>query len=59
VNTKTQTIIQKLLHQADYYDLLGETYDGQLMREAAAALVESRHDLVRQNLIQEILQGGK
>jgi len=59
VNTKTQTIIQKLLAQADRYDTFGPTFDGQLMREAAAALAEAHNQKVIGGMLVDILKGGK
>jgi hypothetical protein len=52
-------VIHKLLAQADYYDLLGETYDGQLMREAAAALAEAHNQKAITGMFIDILKGGK
>jgi hypothetical protein len=53
------TFIQKLLARADYYDAFGPTYDGQVMREAAAALAEAHNQKVIGGMLVEILKGGK
>jgi hypothetical protein len=53
------SLIQKLLAQADRYDRFGPTFDGQLMREAAAALAEAHNQKVIGGMLVGILKGGK
>jgi hypothetical protein len=55
----TGTLIQKLLAHADRYDTFGPTFDGQLMREAAAALAEAHNQKVIGGMLVGILKGGK
>lgn len=54
---KTSDIIDRLIRRADYYDTFGRTDDGDLLRQAAAALAESRNDQILKNLKTQILKG--
>jgi hypothetical protein len=53
----TGTLIQKLLAQADRYDTFGPTFDGQLMREAAASLAEAHNQKVIGGMLVDIMKG--
>ena len=54
---KTSDIIERLIRRADYYDTFGRTDDGDILREAAAALAEARNEQVLRNLKNDILRG--
>lgn len=54
----TTDIIQRLIEKADYYDTFGETFDGQICREAAAALAESLNAKAISRLQHQILKGN-
>lgn len=51
----TTDLIYRLIERADYHDTFGRTDEGQILREAAAALAEAKNaDRIR-SMIQEIL----
>ena len=54
---KTSDIIERLIRKADYYDTFGRTDDGDILREAAAALAEARNNQILSNLKTQILRG--
>jgi hypothetical protein len=50
-------LIQRLIEKADYHDTFGRTDDGDILREAAAALAEARNQKTIDALLQNILKG--
>ena len=53
----TADLIQRLIEKADYHDTFGRTDEGDILREAAAALAEARNEKVIRKLIDNILEG--
>jgi hypothetical protein len=53
----TANLIHRLMLAADYQDHLGETLEGALLREAAAALAEARNTQAIHELQHKILKG--
>jgi predicted CopG family antitoxin len=54
-NMNTADLIQRLIEKANYHDTFGRTDEGDILREAAAALAEAKNaDRIR-GMIQEIL----
>jgi len=52
----TASLIERLIAQADIHDKFGPTYDGQICREAAAALAEAKNEKVIGNMLVDILK---
>ena len=53
----TTDLIYRLIERADYHDTFGRTDEGDLLREAAAALAEARNEKAIRKLIDNILEG--
>ena len=51
----TADLIQRLIEKANYHDTFGRTDEGDILREAAAALAEARNADQIRGMIQEIL----
>ena len=54
-NMNTADLIQRLIEKANYHDTFGRTDEGDILREAAAALAEARNADQIRGMIQEIL----
>jgi len=52
----TADLIQRLIEKANYHDTFGRTNEGDILREAAAALAEARNENAIRNLIDDILE---
>ena len=52
----TADLIQRLIEKADYHDTFGRTDEGDILREAAAALAEARNEKAIQAMIHDILE---
>lgn len=53
----TTDLIHRLIERADYHDAFGRTDEGQILREAAAALAEAKNENVIRGMIHQILEG--
>jgi hypothetical protein len=53
----TTDLIYRLIERADYHDTFGRTDEGQILREAAAALAEAKNENVIRGMIHQILEG--
>lgn len=53
----TSDLIHRLIERADYHDAFGRTDEGQILREAAAALAEAKNTETIRKLIDNILEG--
>lgn len=53
----TADLIQRLIEKAIYHDTFGRTDEGDILREAAAALAEARNENAIRGMIHEILEG--
>ena len=56
-NMNTADLIQRLIEKANYHDTFGRTDEGDILREAAAALAEARNEKAIRKLIDNILEG--
>ena len=52
----TATLIQRLIDRANMHDTFGRTDDGDILREAAAALAEAKNEKVIGNMLVDILK---
>ena len=52
----TADLIQRLIEKANYHDKFGRTDEGDILREAAAALAEARNEKAIRKLIDDILE---
>lgn len=52
----TADLIQRLIARANYHDTFGDTDEGKILREAAAALAEARNEKAIQAMINNILE---
>ena len=52
----TATLIQRLIKRADMHDAFGRTDEGDILREAAAALAEAKNEKVIGNMLVDILK---
>lgn len=50
-------LIQRLIEKAEYHDKFGRTDEGDILREAAAALAEARNEKAINALLQNIMKG--
>lgn len=55
----TATLIQRLIDRANMHDTFGRTDDGDILREAAAALAEAKNEKAIGNMLVDILKGKK
>jgi hypothetical protein len=53
----TALLIERLIAQAELHDKFGPTYDGQICREAAAALAEAHNQKVIGGMLVDIIKG--
>ena len=56
-NMNTADLIQRLIEKANYHDTFGHTDEGNILREAAAALAEAKNENVIRGMIHQILEG--
>jgi len=52
----TATLIQRLIERANMHDTFGRTDEGDILREAAAALAEAKNEKVIGNMLVNILK---
>ncbi len=52
----TATLIQRLIERANMHDTFGRTDEGDILREAAAALAEAKNQKVIGNMLVDILK---
>jgi hypothetical protein len=52
----TATLIQRLIERANMHDTFGRTDEGDILREAAAALAEAKNEKVIDNMLVDILK---
>jgi hypothetical protein len=52
----TATLIQRLIKRANMHDTFGRTDEGDILREAAAALAEAKNEKVIGNMLVDILK---
>jgi hypothetical protein len=52
----TATLIQRLIERANMHDTFGRTDEGEILREAAAALAEAKNEKVIGNMLVNILK---
>jgi hypothetical protein len=52
----TATLIQRLIERANIHDTFGRTDEGDILREAAAALAEAKNEKVIGNMLVDILK---
>jgi hypothetical protein len=52
----TATLIQRLIARANMHDAFGRTDEGDILREAAAALAEAKNEKVIGNMLVDILK---
>jgi len=50
----TATLIQRLIDRANMHDTFGRTDDGDILREAAAALAEAKNEKAIANLLMDV-----
>jgi hypothetical protein len=50
----TASLIERLIAQAELHDKFGPTYDGQICREAAAALAEAKNEKALANMLMDV-----
>jgi hypothetical protein len=52
----TATLIQRLIDRANMHDTFGRSDEGDILREAAAALAEAKNEKVIGNMLVDILK---
>jgi hypothetical protein len=52
----TATLIARLIERANMHDTFGRTDEGDILREAAAALAEAKNEKVIGNMLVDILK---
>jgi hypothetical protein len=55
--TTTANLISRLIERANYHDTFGRTDEGNILREAAAALAEAQNSQAIRNLLTTITKG--
>ena len=55
----TATLIQRLIDRANMHDTFGRSDEGDILREAAAALAEAKNQKVIGNMLVDIIKGTK